>query len=274
MTNRYLPVIMGALAAAGCAGAPGSTYQFGPTEVPLHYTFDDHGTLLIETPMGEQRQTDSTVAIIIFEIGASEAAGRSVTTTFDALDLWRGADGGRQHIGGGKLLGKPFTGTLAGDGTITVTTAPEMPALVEELGDPSHLFNDLLPPLPPGGDESAVSWEHRVSESTEGVMTVETTYDGMASFAGDTTWNGVAARVILSEGTTMTKGHGTPEGAPGEIEFTMSGKKIIRYIWDPRGGTMLASSSSTETEGEIEVVSMGMTMPITYEGGSNVRLVR
>jgi hypothetical protein len=274
MTNRYLPVILGTLAVAGCAGVPGSTYQFGPTEAPLHYTFEEHGALLIETPMGQQRQTDSTVATLVLEIGASEAAGRHVTASFEALDFWLGNDGQRQHTGGGELLGKPFTGTLAGDGTITVTAAPEIPASLEALGDPGQLFNGLLPPLPPGGDESAGSWEHRVTETTEGVVTVETTYDGMASFAGDTTWNGVAARVILSEGTTTTSGHGTPEGAPGEIEFTMSGKKIIRYIWDPRGGTMLASSSSTETEGEIEVISMGMTMPISYQGGSDVRFVR
>jgi hypothetical protein len=113
-----------------------------------------------------------------------------------------------------------------------------------------------------------------VTETADGVMTVETSYDGTASFAGDTTWNGVAARVILSEGTTTTTGRGTPEGAPGEIEFTMSGKTVIRYIWDPRGGTMLASNSSTEAEGEIEVIAMGMTMPISYRGGSDVRLAR
>jgi len=272
--NRHLPVILGALAVAGCAGARGPTYQFGPTEVPLHYTVEDHGALLVETPMGQQRQTDSTVATLVLELGASAAADRRVTTTFEALDFWVGSDGRRQHIGGGELLGEPFTGTLAGDGIITVTGAPEIPASLEALGDPSELFNDLLPPLPPGGDESAESWEHRVTETAEGAMTVETSYDGTASFAGDTIWNGVAARVILSEGATTIKGRGTPEGAPGEIEFTMSGKRITRYIWDPRGGMMLASSSSREAEGEIEVIAMGMTMPISYRGGSAVRLVR
>jgi hypothetical protein len=272
--NRHLLITLGALAVAGCAGAGGPTYEFGPTEAPLRYTFDDHGALLIETPMGEQRQTDSTVATLVFEIGASEAAGRHITTTFEALDFWVGGGGGLLHTGGGELLGKPFTGTLAGDGTITVTAAPEIPASVEELGDPSELFNDMLPPLPPGGDGSAESWEHKVAETLEGAMTVETSYDGTASFAGDTTWNGVVARVILSEGTTTTKGRGTPEGAPGEIQITMNGKTIIRYVWDPRGGVMLASSSSTEAEGELEVTAMGMTMPISYQGGTDVRLQR
>ena len=83
-----------------------------------------------------------------------------------------------------------------------------------------------------------------------------------------------AARVIVSEGTSTVMGRGMPAGAPGEVAFEVSGQSITRYIWDPERGVMLASSSSTRGSGELEVMSMQMLMPMTYEGGREVRLRR
>ncbi len=103
-------------------------------------------------------------------------------------------------------------------------------------------------------------------------MTVRSTYEGEARFAGDTTWNGRAARVIVSQGISTVTGRGTPASAPGEIVFEFSGESITRYIWDPEHGVMLASSTSASGGGELEVLSMQMRMPMTYEGNREVRL--
>ncbi|UCC71697.1 MAG: hypothetical protein JSV86_15145 [Gemmatimonadota bacterium] len=272
--SRHLLLTLSTLVLAGCAGAGGPTYEFGPSEAPLRYALDDQGTLLVETPVGEQRSTDSTVATLVFNIGGGEAGGHRVTVTFEALEVWAGGDFQQEHFEGGDLLAKPFTGTLADDGSITVTAAPEIAARLEEVANPNALFSYLLPPLPPGGDERTEAWAHTRTETSEAEMTVETFYEGTASFAGDTTWNGTAARVIVSQETVTSMGHGTPAGSPGAIEFTMHGKATTRYVWDPQGAVMLASSSTTELAGELEVIGMAMTMPVSYHGRRDVWLKR
>jgi hypothetical protein len=103
---------------------------------------------------------------------------------------------------------------------------------------------------------------------------VQFSYDGAASLAGDTTWNGRAARVIVSEGLATVTGQGSPAGAPGEVAFTYTGRLTQRHVWDPRRGLMLAATRRLDAEGELEVRSMGMTMPISYHGTREVTLRR
>ncbi len=78
--------------------------------------------------------------------------------------------------------------------------------------------------------------------------------------------------MIISQGLSTVTGRGTPDSAPGEIVFEVSGESITRYIWDPERGVMLASSASASGGGELEVLSMQMRMPMTYEGNREVRL--
>ncbi|MEE9132858.1 MAG: hypothetical protein V3U13_04795 [Gemmatimonadota bacterium] len=258
---------------AGCAGA-GAIYEFRPTEGPLLYHITDHGQLLIDTPVGEQRSTDSTQATVAIEIGKGDAEGREVSVTFEALQLWAGGDFPARHTEGGELIGRPFRGTLSRTGSIKVTAGPDISKELSAVTDPSALFTELLAPLPPGGESEADAWPHRTSFSTQAAMSMQASYDGTASFAGDTTWNGQAARIIVSEGITTATAHGTPAGAPGEVEFTYTGRSTTRYIWDPERGVMLASSASIKAKGELEVRSMQMKMPITYEGSRQVALLK
>ena len=273
MIYRMFLAALTCLAAAGCAGASGPIYEFQPTPGPLHYEIIDRGNLLIETPMGEQRAIDSTKATLRIEIGQKSAGGRQISVAFETLDIWAGGDFHTEHIEGGELIGRAFTGTLSDQGIIKVTEAPEIPDALQGSADPAAIFADLLLPLPPTGAESADSWSHATTRQSEGTMSTEGSYEGTARFAGDTTWNGQPARIIVSEGNTMTSGRGTPVGAPGEIEMVLRGKAVTRYIWDPSRGVMLAYQATASAEGELEVLSMAVAMPVSYQGAKEVRLI-
>ena len=271
--HRQSLLALGSMLLLACAGA-GPIYEFRPTDTPLHYAISDHGDLLIETPMGDQHSTDSTEAAIVLEIGARSGDAREVSLYFEALEIWAGGDIAVQHIEGGELIDKPFSGTLSEQGAITVTAAPELPENVRRAVDPAAMFADLLAPLPPTGGETGEPWNHTSATTARAAMSLESSYEGMARFAGDTIWNGQPARIIVSEGTTISTGRGTPAGAPGEILFTLSGTSVTRYVWDPARGIMLASRSHGEGRGELEIIDMRMTMPIAYEGGREVSLQR
>lgn len=254
----------------GCAGAAGPIYEFRPLDQPLRYEISDHGHVRIETPMGEQQSIDSVKATLRVEVAGAAAAGHQVSVTYEALDIWGGDEYNRQHFDGAALAGQPFKGELSRQGHITVKTAPEIPAQVRSATDPAAFFADLMPPLPPS--DAAQTWPHRSTVTAQATMTVTTSYEGEARFAGDTTWNGRAARVIISQGTSTVTGRGTPAGAPGEIVFEASVESMTRYVWDPVRGVMLASMSTAAGGGELEVLSMQMRMPMTIEGSREVRL--
>ncbi len=254
----------------GCAGAGGPIYEFRPLDTPLRYEISDHGHVRVETPMGEQQSIDSVKATLRVEVAGRAAAGHQVSVTYETLDIWGGDEYNRRHFDGAALAGRAFKGELSQQGHIVVESAPEIPAEIKSATDPAAFFADLLAPLPPS--EAAESWPHRISVNSQASMTVTTAYEGEARFAGDTTWSDRAARVIISQGTSTISGRGTPAGAPGEVVFEMSGESITRYIWDPVRGVMLASSSTSSGGGELEVLSMQMRMPMTYEGSREVRL--
>lgn len=270
--HRQVLLAVGLLLLSGCGGASRPIYQFGLSEAPLRYRITQRASMSVETPVGEQGSTDSTHATVAIEIGEPIAGGHRVSATFEVLELWEGGDFGIRHATGGDLIGAPFTGTLSPSGRIAVATAPAVPAEITAMADPSEIIADLLPPLPPGGGATTGSWPHNTSATLQVVMSIETRYQGTARFAGDTTWNGVAARIIVSEGTVETTARGTPRGAPGEIEMVQTGTSRTIYVWDARRGVMLASRSTIEAEGEVELLEMQMSLRVVYKGDREIQL--
>ncbi len=267
-------IALSAMALAGCAAAGGPIYEFRPMDAPLRYRLRDHGALRVETPVGDQTATDSTHATVTLTIQGKSDGGRDVVVSFEALEFWSGGDFPKQHVVGDELVGQSFNGILSQSGAIAITAAPEIPQSLAAAVDAAALIAELLPALPPDGDAAASPWPHRTRLSINTAMTVEVSNDGTASIAGDTTWNGRSARVILSEGITTAAGRGRPAGAPGEVEFSYTGRYVTRYVWDPASGVMLASTTTTEADGELEVREMQLVMPVSYEGRRAVTLER
>jgi hypothetical protein len=272
---KWIPsMALSVLALAGCAGTGGPIYEFRPTDGPLHYRVSDHSALRVETPVGDQTATDSTHATVAIEIADESDGRRAVVVSFSALEFWSGGDFPKYHVVGDELIGQPFNGLLDQSGVINVTSSPDIPERVAEAVDAGALIAGFLPPLPPDGEAATTPWPHKTTVSINTAMSVEVSQDGTASFAGDTTWNGRPARVIVSEGIMTAAGGGRPAAAPGEVEFSYTGRYVTRYVWDPGSGVMLASATTAEADGELEVREMQLVMPVTYKGRKDVTLGR
>ncbi len=270
--RRYVwPCLTAALVAA-CPGA--AVYEFRPTPAPLRYAVVGRGELRLDSPVGEQRRVDSIEAVVRLEIGPAHGGDPTVAVSFETLDLWVGGDFGELHADGGGLIGRRLTGRLTRDGAIRLDETPEIPAALKALGDPAALFVALLPPLPPRAAPAAAPWPHRIDYTRRGPLETRFSYDGTASLAGDTTWQGRRARVIVTEGLATVTGRGSPAGGPGEVAFTYTGRLVKRHVWDPRRGLMLAASRRLDADGELEARGMGLTMPVQYHGTQEIVLLR
>ncbi len=177
---------------------------------------------------------------------------------------------GSRTLDGGDLVGKEFRGTIAPSGLITVSERPETSGALADVMDPTSVFANLLAPLPP--EERAESWPVSSSISSYAALNTTTDFDGVARFAGDTVWNGLAARIILAEGTVRLEGTGLPQGAPAEIQMSLSGQSTARYLWDPQRGVMVASELRNSLDGMISIESMGMSFPATVTNRQTVEL--
>lgn len=268
---RYftLAAMVAVTACAGKAAAPG--LAFGPTGGPLVYEVATYGSIDIDTPMGSQRSHDTLQATVRLEIGAPVGDQWQVSAVFEALRASSGGDMGRQSAEGGELIGQEFKGALLQNGVIDVTEAPAAPTGLADLIDPSALLAEILGPLP-ADPETTEPWPVRTVVTSRTVLTVTVTYEGTARIAGDTTWNGRPARIIVSEGSYVLEGSGTPPGAPGEIEMQMTGTSQRRYIWDAARGVMLASEITVEADGPITLQMMNLSMEATATSRQVVRL--
>lgn len=271
---RSFTLLLSTVLLAGCAAAgAGPTFEFSPTDVPLRYGVGTTGKLVLEIPGGPtQTNDDKLSATVMMEIGQPGPEGRPVSAVFEALEASSSGDMGSTSQEGGSLIGMRYAGTLTEGGTINFSDPPETPSHLKDIVDPAALLADLLVPLPPDAEAAGASWPVNTTVTSRAGVTMTATYTGAARVAGDTTWNGQSAKVIISEGTLEVHGTGTPAGSPAEIDMTMTGPSTRWYVWDPQRGVMLASRVSGEYSGEIEVIGMGMTIPTSYKETAEVVL--
>jgi len=266
----HLTTIFAAAFATACAsGGAQPTFEFQPASGPLRYTATGEDHNIVETPMGTQETSSTSRITVVLETAQRTADGVATTATFEVLE---GSTTEQGSFSGGDLLGKPYSGTILPDGTVEIADGPETPGALKQFMDPRAFLRELLVPLPPTRD--AESWPVRRETTYDQVMEMTTVTSGTARLAGDTTWNGVPAKIIVLDATVELSGSGMPPGSPAELEFAAQGPATLRYVWDATRGIMLASVSETEFSGDVTVVGMGMTVPIVFRSSTTVELQR
>jgi len=270
--KRFLTLTAGI--ALGCAGAaPAPVLMFGPTEAPVRYAVNDNTDIIIAPPNGGEFRTHAVnESTIEFAFGETTPEGRRVTATYVAFHSSTEGAGGNSSHTGEAFAGQPFHGLLSADGNLKVVDGPEIPSDILAEFDPAAFLTGMLPPLPPEGRETEAPWPHHLKVTDRTIMAPTSVYDGMARFAGDSTWNGIRARVIVSEGKAEVTGSGTPPGAPGQVDMTLDADVRSVYLWDPARGVLLAARSEFSGGGLMDM--SGFTMPITYEGSTEITLNR
>ena len=261
-----------AILASACGGGRAPVYSLQPTETPLRYSINTEGSQTVETPNGPAGGSYDTDAVMLLSLGDAVSGGRAFAVTFDSFDSTLDGQMGQQKVDGSSVIGPQFLGIVGPDGAIEMKEKPELKAGAYDQNSLVAMFPDLLTPLPPGGEPVDGSWPHAYVIPSGGGLDGETSYTGTARFVGDTTWNGIAARVIVSEGTVHADGKGTPQGAPGEVELTADGDARSVYIWDPETGVLLAMKAESQSEGV--VTTMGFDLPLALASTREARLVR
>ena len=261
-----------ALVLAGCAGGGAPIYVLHETEQPLRYRMSEEGSQSVETPNGPAGGGFETEAEMLLSIGSSVDGGRAFEVTFDEFRATLDGPMGARQVDGSSLTGRAFRGIVSPTGGIRMTERPEVTAGSYDQNNLVGMFPAILTPLPPAGAEIDEGWPHAWMLATGGGLEGESSYAGTARFAGDTTWNGIASRVIVSRGTIRIEGSGVPEGSPGEVDLNADGESITTYVWDPSTGVLLGMRSETSADGAVS--TMGFDLPLEIRSAGHVELVR
>ncbi len=264
--------VTGAILAASCTGGPPPVYTFQPTEAPLSYAFSGEGSQTVETPNGTAGGSYDTDAVMQLAIGEGADGGQAFSVVFESFESVLGSQMGEREVDGSPVVGPVFRGVVGPGGTIRMTEVPPLQAGAYDQNSVVAMFPDLLAPLPPAGEEVDESWPHAYVLPSGGGLEGETRYTGTARLAGDTTWNGIAAKVIVSEGSVHADGRGTPQGSPGEVKLDANGTARATYVWDPVSGVLLAMSGESTSEGTVS--TMGLDLPIRLTSVRETRLRR
>jgi hypothetical protein len=264
-----LTVLAGLAAACGSGRAP--VYTLQPSEAPLRYAIETEGSQTVETPNGPAGGAYDTDAVLLLTFGGEVSGGRSFSGIFESFVSTMQSQAGQQEFDGSALTSKVFRGSVTSSGAMEIREKPEVTVGAYDENSLVAMFPDLLTPLPPDGEFTEESWPHAYVLPSGGGLEGETSYTGMARFVGDTTWNGVAARVIVSEGDVHADGVGTPQGAPAEVELAADGSSRSVYVWDPEAGVLLAMKAESQSKGT--VTTMGFDLPLELNSTREARLV-
>lgn len=265
MKNKYAMAVIAACGAAACAGgqtAQEPIYELRATETPLRYEWSGNQTTVIEIPNGgEQRVETGMTATVAVSYGRRTDAGLPFEMTFETLEV--SGPGGSPDLSA--LIGAPVRGTVSENGDVEIDEVPDVqvPGADAE-GLASQTLGLLFVPLPPDGDPSAGSWPLERSRPPGGGMDGTSTFEGSARFAPEMEWEGMPARIIVSEGDLRQRATGTPPGAPSEVDVDFEGEATTTYAWDPARGVVLHVQQDVELEGTIAM--QGMALPTTTTG--------
>ena len=265
-------ILTAAALASACGGGRAPVYSFQPSETPLRYSINTEGSQTVETPNGPAGGGYDTQAVLLLAFGDEMTSGRSFSAIFETFESTLESQMGKQKVDGSVVTGQVFRGSVSSSGAIEIREKPEVKVGAYDQNSLAAMFPDLLTPLPPGGESVEGSWPHAYVLPSGGGLEGETSYTGTARFAGDTTWNGIAARVIVSEGRVHADGTGTPQGAPAEVELNAEGDASAVYVWDPEAGVLLAMKAESQSMGM--VTTMGFDLPLELTSTREAQLVR
>lgn len=258
--------------ASACGGGRAPVYTLHPSEAPLRYAIETEGSQTVETPNGPAGGSYDTDAVLLLTFGDEISDGRSFSAIFESFESTLESQAGQQQFDGSPVTNQVFRGSVTPTGAIEIREKPDVKVGAYDENSLLAMFPDLLTPLPPGGEAVDGIWPHAYVLPSGGGLEGETSYTGSARFAGDTTWNGIAARVIVSEGRVHADGTGIPQGAPAEVELDADGDSRSVYVWDPEAGVLLAMKAESQSKGL--VTTMGFDLPLELTSTREAQLVR
>lgn len=277
--RRPLTVVLAVLGASACSRSAGPSAT-APANAPpaaaasaapadatsLRYTSGTN-RYRIETQqhteqemMGNSTVIDATITQHVTATLAPQADGMVMTMVVDSARLTTTAPGGEAAAAAAAtaMTGKRFTGAVTPAGRITYLTSPD--SANEQVAQMMNGVRQFLPLLPGGTFAAGSEWIDTVSTATAlGPLNMTTRAIRTHRVAGWETRDGARALHLTTRSAYTVSGSGEAQGTP--LEMAGAGRTASdRYV--SAAGVFLGATESDSAEINVNVVSMGMSIPV------------
>jgi len=251
--------------------APAATAPSPPAAAPadatsLRYT-SSTSRYRIETQqhteqemMGNSTVIDATVMQLLTVTLAPQADGLALTVMMDSVGLTTTAPGGEAAAAAAAaaMTGKRFTGSVTPAGRVTALSSPD--SATEQVAQMMNGVRALLPELPGGTFATGREWIDTVSTTTTlGPLNMTTRAIRTHRVAGWEARDGARALHLTTQSAYTVSGAGEAQGTP--LEMAGAGRSTSdRYV--SATGVFLGGTESDSAEINVNVVSMGMSIPV------------
>jgi hypothetical protein len=253
-------------APAGAAAAPARPTAAAADATSLRYTASS-GRYRLETQqhteqemMGNSTVIDATITQLVTVTLAPQADGLAMTVVVDSARLTTTAPGGEAAAAAAAtaMTGKRFTGAVTPAGRITALTSPD--SANEQVAQMMNGVRQFLPELPAGTFAAGREWTDTVSTTTAlGPLNMTTRAIRTHRVAGWETRDGARALHLTTQSAYTISGAGEAQGTP--LEMAGAGRMTSdRYV--SAAGVFLSATESDSAEINVNVVSMGMSIPV------------
>ncbi|MFC1661454.1 hypothetical protein ACFL3S_08405 [Gemmatimonadota bacterium] len=275
--KRVVPFCISLFGLAACAGPGGVSPTGGlmyqvPEPAGLVYLTGDTTNIDIDAgAMGSFRMRSTSEATVEMEF-ARGAEGVQVTARFQDLNARMSQPMGGAISATEEDVKGDIVFTLDRKGKATVVTIPEVEGQAGQLANPHGLAYQFFPLLPGSAVDPGDTWTDTIQYEAD-LPEGSVAFLGVMTYVlqGDTTVDGMNLLHVTFDGEGEVTGSGITEGM--DVIQTFSGGMDGFFLWDAVRGVMVATETTTDMSGTVEVPAAGMPpMPMKAAGTSRARL--
>ncbi|MFI5206568.1 MAG: hypothetical protein ACHQX4_01000 [Gemmatimonadales bacterium] len=262
--RRPLTVLAASLAAAACGGHTVSpTAAARPAGDPTalryaagtaHYRVEQNQHISQEM-MGQTRDVDgSTMMLVSATLAGGPAGDLTAVFTVDSVEATSSLPGAAGILA--QMRGKVYRVVYSPLGHTTSFTPPDSGDAAAGEG---NVFREFLPGLPSGALSAGTTWTDTTTMNQGGGLSIRSQSIRQHRIVGWELHDGVRALRITTTGTYTITGSGEQNGQ----QMTVAGSGVVsadQFV--SASGAYLGAASTDSTTMTVNVVTMGMEIPV------------
>jgi hypothetical protein len=254
---------------ASTATADPGTLRYGAGTSRYRIETQQH---VVQEVMGNTQTIDGTTMQLLSITLAPRGDSLDLTVTVDSMSVTTSAPGGEAvaATAARAMMGRRFTGTLASNGSVASITSPD--SATREVAQAMQGLRQFLPVLPAGPLTAGREWTDTVSTNQAlETLTMTTRAVRTHRVVGWEQREGVRALRLTTQSVYTVTGSGEAQGA-GPLELAGSGTANTDQFLSA-AGIYLGATESDSAQINVNVVSMGMSIPVTRSQRATVTRV-
>lgn len=216
---------------------------------------------VVQEVMGNTQVIDGNTMQVLSVTLAPQGAELGLTVVVDSMTVTTDVPGaaGTADASARAMMGKRFTGTMAANGRVTALTSPD--SAQREVAQAMQGIRQFMPELPGAPLSAGREWTDTLSTSQAlDALTMTTRSVRTHRIAGWETRDGVRALRVTTRSAYTVSGSGDAQGQP--LELAGSGASTTeRFV--SAAGIYLGAVENDSAQINVNVVSMGMSIPVT-----------